>query len=90
MKYVLIYLLSVNAVAFLFMLADKSKARRGAWRISEATLMTLAAIGGCYGAFLGMRLFRHKTRHPKFFVGIPALMAVYTAALVWLYVTLLR
>jgi uncharacterized membrane protein YsdA (DUF1294 family) len=56
------------------MLSDKQKAKKGAWRIPEATLMGVAAIGGSLGAFAGMRLFRHKTKHPKFFIGIPVII----------------
>lgn len=69
-----IYLIIVNAVGFLLMLSDKQKAKKGAWRIPEATLMGVAAIGGSLGAFAGMRLFRHKTKHPKFFIGIPVII----------------
>lgn len=68
-----IYLILINALSFLLMLLDKHKARKKKWRIPEATLMTAAAIGGSVGALLGMYTFRHKTRHPKFYLGIPAL-----------------
>ena len=68
------YLIAVNAAAFLLMLADKQKAKRGAWRIPEATLMGVSAIGGSVGALFGMYLFRHKTKHPKFTIGIPLLL----------------
>ena len=70
----IIYLIIVNAVGFILMLSDKQKAKKGAWRIPEATLMGVAAIGGSLGAFAGMRLFRHKTKHPKFFIGIPVII----------------
>ena len=73
--YLLTYLILINAAAFLLMLADKQKARRGAWRIPEATLMGSALLGGSLGAIAGMRLFRHKTRHPKFSVGLPLILA---------------
>lgn len=76
MKILLVYLLIVNAVGFVIMLADKLKAKRGAWRIPEATLMTIAAIGGSVGSLLGMYTFRHKTRHPKFTIGIPLILAL--------------
>ena len=75
MKYFLIYLLIINAVGFALMLIDKQKARRGRWRIPEATLMTIAAIGGSVGSLFGMYTFRHKTKHIKFTVGIPAILA---------------
>ena len=83
MDTLLIYLLIINALALAFMLADKRKARKNAWRIPEATLMGLAVIGGSLGAWLGMVLFRHKTRHPKFSVGIPVLMLLHVVLLLW-------
>ena len=75
MKYLLFYLIIVNAVSFVLMLVDKQKARKKKWRISEATLMGGAAIGGSIGALLGMYTFRHKTKHPKFTVGVPLILA---------------
>ena len=86
MKYLLIYLVIVNVIGLVIMHADKQKARKGAWRISEATLMTVAAIGGSFGAFLGMKLFRHKTKHLKFTLGIPVLMVLHVVVLSVLYV----
>lgn len=80
----LLYLLIINAAGFLLMLADKSKAKRGAWRIPEATLMGVAVIGGSIGSLIGMKLFRHKTRHPKFFIGIPLILALQIVAAIFL------
>ena len=71
----LLYLLIINAAGFLLMLADKHKARRGLWRIPEATLMGVAALGGSVGSLLGMYAVRHKTKHLKFVLGIPAILA---------------
>lgn len=87
MKFLLIYLLIVNACAFLLMLADKRKAQKKLWRIPESTLMTIAAIGGSIGALAGMYCFRHKTRHIKFTLGIPAILIAQLAAayLLWRY-----
>ena len=68
MQLVFIYLLTVNALGFLLMLADKYKARKNLWRIPEATLITVAVIGGSIGCLAGMYTFRHKTRHLKFSV----------------------
>ena len=85
MKYLYLYLVIINAIGFVSMLVDKQKARRGAWRIPEKTLMTIAAFGGSLGSFLGMQLFRHKTRHPKFYIGIPVLLAVQAWLLVMLH-----
>lgn len=84
MKYLYLYLILINAAGLLSMLVDKQKARKGAWRIPERTLMTIAALGGSLGSFLGMQLFRHKTKHPKFYIGIPVLLT----AQVWLLVVL--
>ncbi len=74
----LIYLSIINALGLVLMLADKQKARNGAWRIPEAVLMGVAALGGSLGSWLGMYLFHHKTRHSKFTLGVPALLAVQT------------
>lgn len=84
MKYVAIYLLIVNALGFLLMLIDKQKAKRNLWRIPEATLMGVAAIGGSIGSLLGMYTFRHKTKHPKFTIGIPVILVLQIALAVWL------
>lgn len=72
----LVYLLLINAIGFLLMLVDKYKAKRNLWRIPEATLMGVAAIGGSIGTIAGMNLFRHKTKHPKFYIGLPAILAL--------------
>ena len=75
------YLVLVNAAALALMLTDKKKARRGAWRIPESTLMTVALVGGSIGAIAGMYLVRHKTRHPKFFIGLPVILTLQIAAI---------
>ena len=79
MEYILIYLLLtylllINALGFILMLVDKQKAKKKKWRIPEATLMTVAALGGSIGSLLGMYTFRHKTKHIKFTLGIPAIL----------------
>lgn len=84
MKYLMIYLLLINAAGLLLMRADKLKARKNAWRIPEATLMGIATVGGSLGILAGMRLFRHKTLHPKFSIGVPALLALQVALLCFL------
>lgn len=86
MKYLMIYLLLINAAGLLLMRADKLKARKNAWRIPEATLMGIATVGGSLGILAGMRLFRHKTLHPKFSIGVPALLALQVALLCFLAV----
>lgn len=85
MKYLYLYLIIVNAAGLLSMLVDKQKARKDAWRIPERTLVTIAAMGGSLGSFLGMQLFRHKTKHAKFYIGIPTLLALHVLLLMLLY-----
>ena len=67
----LYYLIVINVVTFLIYGIDKWKAKQGSWRISEALLLILAAIGGSIGALLGMNVWRHKTQHKKFKYGLP-------------------
>lgn len=80
---ILIYLLIINALSLLLMLADKRKAQKNLWRIPEKTLLLSAAMGGSIGALAGMYLFRHKTKHLKFTLGIPAILAVQLALAVY-------
>ena len=82
---ILLYLTIINAAGFLLMLIDKQKARRGAWRIPEATLIWIAILGGSIGSLIGMYFFRHKTRHLKFVLGIPVILFAQLALLIWLY-----
>ena len=74
------YLLAVNVLTFIVYGVDKWKARSGRWRVPEATLMGLAALGGSVGAWLAMQLFRHKTQKKKFRYGVPALFVLQVAA----------
>lgn len=87
-RFLILYLLLINATAFFLMLADKQKARKKQWRIPEATLMLFAVLGGSVGALAGMYLFRHKTKHLKFTLGIPAIFMLQIALAVWLIYTL--
>lgn len=74
--YLLIYVLVMSLIAFAAFGIDKLKAKTNAWRIPERTLFILALLGGGIGAFLGMKVFRHKTRHQQFVIGIPAIMVI--------------
>lgn len=74
-----IALLAVNMVAFLAFGIDKWKAKRHRWRIPESTLILLAVIGGSIGAYLGMKVFHHKTQHRKFTWGVPTIIAAQLA-----------
>lgn len=85
MKYLYLYLLIVNVLSCLLMLIDKIKAIKGRWRISEKTLLTVCALGGSLGGLLGMKLFRHKTLHPQFSIGIPVMLAIHIVALIVLH-----
>lgn len=84
-SYLAYYLLAINAVAFIVYGIDKYKAKKGRWRISEATLLTMAAIGGSIGALAGMRLWHHKTMHKKFKYGIPIIIILQVALAVYLH-----
>ncbi|MDD3402185.1 MAG: DUF1294 domain-containing protein [Hespellia sp.] len=84
-EYILIYLLVINLLTILIYGDDKARARRGVWRISEATLLFLALIGGSIGALLGMYLFHHKTKHKKFTIGVPMILLAQIAGGVSLY-----
>ena len=72
----LYYLIVINIVTFLVYGIDKLKAKQGSWRISEATLLILAVIGGSIGALLGMKIWRHKTMHKKFKYGLPLILII--------------
>ena len=76
---IVIYLVAVNVITFFFYGIDKWKARRSKWRIPEATILGLAVIGGSLGAWLGMRMWHHKTMHKKFQYGIPLILIVQIA-----------
>jgi len=77
MEYVIVgYLIIINAIAFITYGMDKRKAKKHLWRTPEVTLIGLALMGGSVGAFLGMRLFHHKTNHIKFYVGVPAIFMI--------------
>ena len=72
----LYYLIVINVVTFLVYGIDKWKAKQGYWRISEATLLILAVIGGSIGALLGMKIWHHKTMHNKFKYGLPGILII--------------
>ena len=85
--YIYYYLLAVNILAFVLFGIDKQKARRNLWRIPEKTLLLSALIGGSAGAILGMQFFPHKTRKPKFAVGVPVILVV-EIVVVWFIQTM--
>ena len=79
---VVIYFVLVNLIAFIMYGVDKKKAIKHKWRIPEHDLILVAVLGGSIGALLGMKAFRHKTKHPKFFIGVPAILIVQLILLV--------
>ncbi|CDA44779.1 putative uncharacterized protein [Prevotella sp. CAG:5226] len=82
------YLLAINAVTFIVYGIDKYKAKKAKWRISEATLLLLAVLGGSVGAWVGMRVWHHKTMHKKFKYGIPAILLIQIALMAYLHMNL--
>lgn len=89
-KILLLYLVVVNVVAFAMYGIDKRKAIKDQWRIPEKTLILAALLGGSFGAFAGMQMFHHKTKHWKFLLGVPACMILHVvlAVLYWWYIVM--
>ena len=83
-RIVFIYLVIVNLIAFLLMAMDKSRARKHQWRIPEKTLFLSAILGGSIGAIAGMYTFHHKTKLWYFVIGMPAILIVQIALIVWI------
>lgn len=73
---IVIYLAAINVITFIMFGADKARAAKGRWRISESALILAALLGGSLGALAGMRIFHHKTKHRKFTIGIPVILAL--------------
>ncbi len=84
-SYLAYYLLAINAVTFIVYGIDKYKAKKAKWRISEATLLLLAVLGGSIGAWMGMKVWHHKTMHKKFKYGIPIIIILQVALAVYLH-----
>ena len=81
-----IYLIAINVITFLLFVIDKEKAKRGAWRISEKTLLTCALIGGSVGGLAGMYLVRHKTQKPMFTIGMPVILILQIVVAIYLLI----
>ena len=75
-KGLIIYLIVINIIGIAVMGADKSKAKKGVWRIPEKTLFFVSMIGGSIGTWAGMYLFRHKTKHWYFVIGMPLILII--------------
>lgn len=85
MDSILIYIVVINVVTFLVYGIDKWNAMHNLRRIPEKTLLASAAVGGSIGAYVGMQLFRHKTRKPKFYIGVPLIITIQLGILVYIY-----
>ena len=83
--YITAFLLSVNVIAFFMYGIDKWKAKKDKWRTSEATLLWIAVIGGSIGAWLGMKVWHHKTMHKKFRYGLPFILLMQIALVIFAY-----
>ena len=73
MKYFYIYLIIINLIAVIITCYDKHCAIKNKWRVKEKTLLIISALGGSVGMYLTMQTIRHKTKHLKFMLGIPAI-----------------
>ncbi len=77
-------LLALNLLTFIIYGIDKFKAKKAKWRIPESTLLLLAVIGGSIGAWLGLQVWRHKTQHKKFYIGIPMILTLQVIATIYI------
>jgi len=78
-KYVILYLAIINAAGFAAMYSDKQKSIRKQWRTPESHFFIISALGGAIGVYAGMQTFRHKTKHIRFTLGVPAILALQLA-----------
>ncbi|KIL36875.1 hypothetical protein SD71_05630 [Cohnella kolymensis] len=86
MRFYIGYAVVINAIAMFMMAHDKSQARKGGRRVRERTLFILSVIGGAIGTLLGMRIWRHKTKHRSFVIGIPLILVLQCICLYWLLI----
>ncbi len=84
-KYIIYLLLAINVITFILYGIDKLKAKKGKWRIPEATLLLLAVVGGSIGAWLGMKVWHHKTLHKKFRYGVPLILIAQFALCIYFF-----
>ncbi|MEE1238622.1 MAG: DUF1294 domain-containing protein [Acutalibacteraceae bacterium] len=84
-KYFIIYLALISLISVMVCIADKSRAKRGKWRVKESTLFLLCFLGGSVAMYITMRAIHHKTLHKRFMVGVPIIIILQTAVIVYLY-----
>ncbi len=88
-RYLLMYICIINIVGYFIILIDKYKAKRDKWRIKESTMLIVGLIGGALGNVLSMTMFRHKTQHKKFYIGMPIVAILHLVILIyllWIYI----
>ena len=81
-KFLLIYFIAISLMSVIVCVADKSRAKKGRWRVKESTLFLLSALGGSAAMYITMRLIRHKTLHKRFMIGVPLIIIAQTALLI--------
>ena len=86
-KNIIIYLIIINIISFLAMFIDKKKAEKEKWRIKESTLLLLSIFGGSIGGILGMYIFHHKTKKPRFYVGLPVISVLQILLIIAIKIT---
>ena len=84
-KIIISYVIVINVITLMMYGIDKWKAKHSKWRIPEATLLIMAAVGGSIGAWTGIKLFHHKTLHKKFKYGVPAILILQLTIIVFIY-----
>ena len=84
-KIIISYVIVINVITLMMYGIDKWKAKHSKWRIPEATLLIMAAVGGSIGAWMGIKLFHHKTLHKKFKYGVPAIFLIQLGIVVFIY-----
>lgn len=84
LKYLALYLLFINVISIILCMTDKLKSKLDGWRIPEKTLFIASLIGGSVGMYATMCLIRHKTKHKRFMIGLPVIILVQCAILLWL------
>jgi len=89
MDFLLGYLLLLNIISLIIMFHDKNNAKNHKWRVSEATLLTISFLGGSIGILMGMYIFRHKTNHLKFTLGVPFILLLNLVLYVFFYTYIL-
>ena len=82
------YLMVISIVGFILPPIDKSRAKRGVWRIPEKTLFIVSLLGGAVAMYISMRIFRHKTLHKRFMIGIPLIIVLHIALIITAFVLL--